>query len=226
MVERLLERYGKPKFEPGDRSAYSNIGYLVLGELVAEVSGTPYERYVVERVLEPLGARRTGFSFPAEERHAWSEGAHPRRDPLLPLLRLLVPRWAFGPTSGKWRLFRPFYLDGAAYGGLVGPVGDAALLAAAHLGRGALGERRILSAQSATEISASTRRVSPTTSGSAGFARIATPSGSRDQHLGGGGGTGRSCACGPIGAVGVVAMANVSFQRLDYETLLKPLATD
>ena len=81
MVERLLARYGRPKFEPGDRSAYSNIGYLVLGELVTQVSGLPYERYVVERVLEPLGATRTGFSFPAERREAWSEGGHPRRDP-------------------------------------------------------------------------------------------------------------------------------------------------
>ena len=228
MVERLLERYGKPKFEPGDRSAYSNIGYLVLGELVAEVSGLPYERYVVERVLEPLGATRTGFSFPAEERHAWSEGAHPRRDPLLPLMRLLVPRWAFGPAAGKWRLFNPFYLDGAAYGGLVGPVGDAALLAAAHLGRGALGERRILSAESATEMQ---RIVTPGKRYDLGLGWLRPHRDSERgltwiQHLGGGGGYGAVMRLWPDRGRGVVAMANVSFQRFDYETLLKPLAAD
>ena len=228
MVEHLLARYGKPKFEPGARSAYSNIGYLVLGELISEVSGLPYERYVVERVLRPLGATRTGFAFPAQESEVRSEGVHPRRDPLLPFMRLLVPRWAFGPTVGKWRLFTPFYLDGAAYGGLVGPVGDAALLAAAHLGGGALGERRILSAESAAEMQ-----------------RIATPGKRYDlglgwlrphrdsergltwiQHLGGGGGYGAVMRLWPDRGRGVVAMANVSFQRFDYEALLEPLAID
>ena len=227
MVERLLARYGKPKFEPGDRSAYSNIGYLVLGELISEVAGIPYERYIVERVLEPLGAERTGFAFRANT-EARSKGAHPRRDPVLPLMRLLVPRWAFGPAVGKWRLFNPFYLDGAAYGGLVGPVGDAALLAAAHLGGGALGQRRILSTESAAEMQ---RIVTPGKRYDLGLGWLRPH---RDtergrtwiQHLGGGGGYGAVMRLWPDRARGVVAMANVSFQRFAYEALLEPLATD
>jgi CubicO group peptidase (beta-lactamase class C family) len=225
MVERLLARHGSPKFEPGQRSAYSNIGYLVLGELISEVSGMPYERYVVERVLKPIGATRTGFAFRADAPASRSEGAHPRRDPLLMLMRLLVPRWALGPAVGRWRLFNAFYLDGAAYGGLVGPVGDAALLAAAHLGGGALGERRILSAESA-----------------AAMQRIATPGKRyelglgwyrphRDsergrswiQHLGGGGGYGAVMRLWPDRGQGVVAMANVSSQKFDVGSLLAPL---
>ena len=105
-----------------------------------------------------------------------SEGVHPRRDPLLPFMRLLVPRWAFGPTVGKWGFFTPFYLDGAAYGGLVGPVGDAALLTAAHLGGGALGERRILSARAPPRCGASPPPASGTTWVSVRFARIETAS--------------------------------------------------
>ena len=44
------------------------------------------------------------------------------------------------------------------------------------------------------------------------------------QHLGGGGGYGAVMRLWPDRGRGVVAMANVSFQRFDYETLLKPLA--
>ena len=221
MVERLLVRHGKPRFPPGDRSAYSNIGYLVLGEAITEASGVPYERYVVERVLEPIGATRTGFAFSGDR----SEGAHPRRDPLLWPMRFLVPRWSFGSAVGKWRLFNPFYLDGAAYGGLVGPVGDAALLAAAHLGGGALGDRRILSAESAAEmqriVTAGKRYdlglgwTRPHSDTERGVTWI--------QHLGGGGGYGTVMRLWPDRGRGVVAMANVSFRRFDHEALLEPL---
>lgn len=40
---------------PGERYAYSNLGYAVLGELIAEKSGVTYEEYVRREILEPLG---------------------------------------------------------------------------------------------------------------------------------------------------------------------------
>jgi N-acyl-D-amino-acid deacylase len=42
-------------FEPGTDSKYSNFGYIVLGEVVAKVSGTSYEKSVHDHVLTPLG---------------------------------------------------------------------------------------------------------------------------------------------------------------------------
>jgi CubicO group peptidase (beta-lactamase class C family) len=42
-------------FTPGTRFAYSNIGYAVLGRVIEVVSGMPYEAYVQEQVLYPLG---------------------------------------------------------------------------------------------------------------------------------------------------------------------------
>jgi CubicO group peptidase (beta-lactamase class C family) len=38
---------------------YSNLGFALLGEVVTRVAGTGYESYVDERVIEPLGLRRT-----------------------------------------------------------------------------------------------------------------------------------------------------------------------
>ena len=45
--------------EPGRRFHYSNLGFALLGEVVRRVSGQPYEDYVDERILRPLGMERT-----------------------------------------------------------------------------------------------------------------------------------------------------------------------
>jgi CubicO group peptidase (beta-lactamase class C family) len=43
---------------PGTAFAYSNYGYLLLGKIIEKVTGTPYERYVLETVLAPVGIGR------------------------------------------------------------------------------------------------------------------------------------------------------------------------
>ncbi len=45
--------------EPGRRFHYSNLGFALLGELVGRVAGQPFEDYVDERILRPLGLERT-----------------------------------------------------------------------------------------------------------------------------------------------------------------------
>ena len=45
-------------FDPGTQEKYSNVGYIVLGEVIAHLSGQPYHRYVAERVLKPMGITR------------------------------------------------------------------------------------------------------------------------------------------------------------------------
>ena len=45
--------------EPGRRRTYSNTGYRVLAETLEAGAGMPFERYLAEAVLEPLGLRDT-----------------------------------------------------------------------------------------------------------------------------------------------------------------------
>jgi CubicO group peptidase (beta-lactamase class C family) len=47
---------------PGRRWHYSNLAFALLGEVVERAGGLPYERYVEERILRPLGLLRTGFA--------------------------------------------------------------------------------------------------------------------------------------------------------------------
>lgn len=58
---------GRPlDFNPGERGAYSNFGYCVLGRVIEKVSGQPYADYVRARVLAPLGITdmRIGRTLP------------------------------------------------------------------------------------------------------------------------------------------------------------------
>jgi CubicO group peptidase (beta-lactamase class C family) len=42
-------------FQPGSYSSYSNLGYMILGEVIAKVTGEDYEEYIKKEVLFPLG---------------------------------------------------------------------------------------------------------------------------------------------------------------------------
>ena len=40
---------------------YSNFGYATLGRIVTNVSGRPYQQYITDRILRPLGMTSTGY---------------------------------------------------------------------------------------------------------------------------------------------------------------------
>ena len=44
---------------PGVAYEYSNYDFAILGRIVTRVSGTPYNRFIAERILTPLGMRST-----------------------------------------------------------------------------------------------------------------------------------------------------------------------
>ncbi len=53
-------------YPPGTQYKYSNLGIALLGEVVAAASGVPYEKYVTENILKPLGMNSSSV-FPTEK---------------------------------------------------------------------------------------------------------------------------------------------------------------
>lgn len=49
------------EFKPGERFAYSNSGYLLLGYIIEKVTGKSYEQVLQEHILTPLGMTNTGY---------------------------------------------------------------------------------------------------------------------------------------------------------------------
>lgn len=58
-VLALLEKQTRGKFAPGTSWAYSNSGYVVLGLIVAKVSGVSYPEFLERRIFNPLQMRNT-----------------------------------------------------------------------------------------------------------------------------------------------------------------------
>jgi CubicO group peptidase (beta-lactamase class C family) len=136
LVSSVVCRHGQPGRAPGGPAAYSNIGYLLAGQVLEAVTGTSVEQVITNVVLRPLGMSRTGFTFDLNRPRATGYIRTPR--PLRPLLARVLPHDIVGPHIDGYTSFRPFLVEGPAYGGLVGPAADAARLALAHLPQGAL----------------------------------------------------------------------------------------
>jgi CubicO group peptidase (beta-lactamase class C family) len=66
-------------YEPGSKSVYSDLGFILLGEILERVAGEPLDAFVTRRVFEPLGMTATMFCpardlvscIPPTERDAW-----------------------------------------------------------------------------------------------------------------------------------------------------------
>jgi serine-type D-Ala-D-Ala carboxypeptidase len=51
----------KPTSEPGRQALYSDLGFMVLGEIIEHVSGLNLDRFCHERIVRPLGLASTFF---------------------------------------------------------------------------------------------------------------------------------------------------------------------
>jgi len=86
---------------PNMQQKYSNIGFQLLGEVVARTSGVPYAEYVQASILDPLGMTGTGFEpLPAklEARRATGYGGRFVSDQLEP--SSTAP--SIGAEGGLW----------------------------------------------------------------------------------------------------------------------------
>lgn len=49
------------EFEPGERWAYCNSGYILLGAVIEKAAGTTYEEFLRKNIFEPLGLKDTYY---------------------------------------------------------------------------------------------------------------------------------------------------------------------
>lgn len=61
--EQLIDTFKDlpPDFEPGEKWAYSNSGYILLGAILEKVAGMKYEEYVRRNLFAPLGMTHTRY---------------------------------------------------------------------------------------------------------------------------------------------------------------------
>jgi CubicO group peptidase (beta-lactamase class C family) len=101
-TEELLAKVEEAELvlEPGERWHYSNLAYVLLGEVIAGLSGRRYEEYVEARILEPLGLRRTSFEPVAP--YALGYSIDPYADVLHPEPLLLERSGGIAAAGALW----------------------------------------------------------------------------------------------------------------------------
>ncbi|MGC0315081.1 serine hydrolase domain-containing protein [Kitasatospora acidiphila] len=121
--------------QPGERWLY-NTGSDVLGVLIARASGQPFERFLQERLFDPLGMTDTGFAVPADQldRFTTAYWQDPENGSGLSVFD--------EADGGEWST-PPKFQSGAA--GLVSTADDFLAFSRMLLAGGRYGGRRILS---------------------------------------------------------------------------------
>ena len=132
-VERYVRSLAPVRldFVPGSRWRYSNRGFDVLADAIAKADGQPFETVIQRRILTPLGMRRSTLLMTDIDSSRMATGH--RRD---------------GSAVGYY----PYNRRHAGSSTLHSTLDDMLRWAAANLGRGALGERRILRASAFDEL--------------------------------------------------------------------------
>jgi len=119
-LKTVLNKHSKLAFIPGDKYAYSNISYWLLGVVIEQVSGQSYCDYMRQYVFEPLGAgpEELNCLIPDLAHHA--QGYQKKYSLLGLFLYLMMDKALLAETeAGRFRI-RPVYMNGTAYGGLIG----------------------------------------------------------------------------------------------------------
>lgn len=118
---QLFIKHKKVLFKPNQKFAYSNLGYVLLGNVIESISGISYENYITEKIIKvlPLNTNELGFAIPNNEQMA--KGYQKQFSILNVIMGLLIEKSKYmGVSEGKWKPFKDYYINGVSYGGLIG----------------------------------------------------------------------------------------------------------
>jgi CubicO group peptidase (beta-lactamase class C family) len=217
VLTRFLAGLKKLDFAPGTSSAYSNWNYLALGVLVERVARMPFESFVTQSILRPLGMEHTVFRYADEP--AGTSVASPiipaEREPgLVAVLGINRPaldaeKIAVARSGGRTYLTAFDIL--APWGGLMGPADELTRFLDLHLGTAGAAGSQILSSKTLSSM----RQVQRARDGQPlGWALgwvVRTEKGETlAEHGGGGPGIDDLMRIYPDRHLGIVVMANVN----------------
>jgi D-alanyl-D-alanine carboxypeptidase len=116
----VLIKHPRLSFAPGSRYAYSNIGYWLLGKVIERVTGERFTAHVVDGVLRPLGLGPGDLGYVVVDLAHHATGYLEKYSLMNVVKGLLIDPSLIGEYSGRWLAIRSHYLNGPAFGGLVG----------------------------------------------------------------------------------------------------------
>ena len=119
-LRSVSAKHPRLAFAPGTKCGYSNIGYWLCGAIIEQATGQPFTSYVRNHVLDPLGIGPAEMAYTIADPSRHAAGYLEKYSWINLLKRLLIDRELFGGYAGRWLQIRDHFLNGPAFGGLVG----------------------------------------------------------------------------------------------------------
>lgn len=117
----ILQKHHKTRSEPNEKTAYSNLGYVILGQIIETKSGLTYEDYVRQNILDTLQISKREMYFLEADPEKYAKGYQKKFSLLNLMFGLTIDKSKFvNQTEGKWISFREMLVNGPSYGGLKG----------------------------------------------------------------------------------------------------------
>ena len=127
-LKAVMRRSPTLLFEPGEKYSYSNIAYWLLGKVIQVASGRNYCDYLHENVFAQLGISSKELSCRVTDLSRHAHGYQPKYTLLGLLLYLMMDGNLVSASHGARFHLQAVYMNGPAYGGLVGTRGFAKFL--------------------------------------------------------------------------------------------------
>lgn len=120
-ITQIISKNTKTNSKPNEKYAYSNLEYVLLGQLIETISGISYEQYISDNIIKKLQLQSNDMSFAIPEFNQHAKGYHKQCSFSNLILGILIDKTKYmGHKEGKWLPFKNIYVNGAAYGGLIG----------------------------------------------------------------------------------------------------------
>ncbi len=117
---------------PGKYISYSNYGYTLLGYIVEEVTGVPFEKYIDQHILKPLNMQSSSFSYPDS------------------LMSRLACSYIYAGNS--WKPLPVLYVNVGPAGALISTASDITNFMIMHLQNGVFRDATILQEETVTQM--------------------------------------------------------------------------
>ena len=119
--KEIFKKHNKAKSKPNEKYVYSNLGYVLLGQIIEKVSGSIYEDYIREHILKPLNIKPNELDFKIADTAKHAKGYQKKYSLLNLILGFLIDKKTYmDGTEGKWKAFKNIYVNGTSHGGLIG----------------------------------------------------------------------------------------------------------
>lgn len=117
----IIAKNKKAKSAPNEKFSYSNLGYILLGQVIEKVSALSYEDYITTHIIRKLGLGPDQLGFEIYNSRRNATGYHKQKSFSNLILGLFLDKSKFmGEPEAGWKPFKDYYINGAPYGGLIG----------------------------------------------------------------------------------------------------------